>query len=77
MTVPAVANDAAPVILGMSPDRLIKRYVLPKEVAGWGAVKGKQLGPRSSVPGPQKVHATLLSILNLACPAFQFNVSDF
>ena len=55
MTVAAVASDAAPVILGMSPDRLLKRSVLPKEVAGWSAVKGKHLSVKSSVPGPQKV----------------------
>ncbi len=54
MVAPAVARDAAPVILGMSPDRILKRYTLPKEVAGWAAVKGKHLSPQSSTPGPQK-----------------------
>ena len=54
MVTPAVARDAAPVILGMSPDRMLKRYTLPKEVAGWAAVKGKHLSPQSSTPGPQK-----------------------
>ena len=54
MVAPAVAKNAAPVILGMSPDRILKRYTLPKEVAGWTAVKGKHLSPQSSTPGPQK-----------------------
>ena len=55
MVAPAVAADAAPVVLGMSPDRNLKRYTLPREAASWGAVKGKHLSPHSSAPGPQKV----------------------
>ena len=55
MITPAVAADAAPVVMGMSPDRVLKRYSLPKEVAGWAALKGKRLDPQSSCPGPQKV----------------------
>ncbi len=57
MVTPAVATDTAPVILGMSPDRILKQYTLPKEVAGWAAVKGKHLSPQSSTPGPQKASA--------------------
>ncbi|KAA6420486.1 MAG: hypothetical protein FRX49_09647 [Trebouxia sp. A1-2] len=34
MVTPAASTDAAPVILGMSPDRILKRYTLPKEAAG-------------------------------------------
>ena len=60
MTAPAVAVDAAPVIVGMTADRMLKRYVLPKELAGWAAVKGKHLSPQSMAQGPQKV---------LLCPA--------
>lgn len=55
MTAPAVAADAAPVVVGMTADRMLRRFVLPKELAGWGAVKGRQLSPQSMTPGPQKV----------------------
>ena len=55
MAAPAVAADAAPVVLGMTADRMLKRFVLPKELAGWGAVKGRQLSPQSTTPGPLKV----------------------
>lgn len=56
MTAPAVAADAAPVIVGMTTDRMLKRYVLPKELAGWSAVKGKHLSPQIMAQGPQKVY---------------------
>ncbi len=70
MVVPAVAADAAPVILGMSPDRVLKRYTLPKEVAGWSAVKGKHLSPQSSAPGPQKVHINCSTSASLHKPCY-------
>ena len=58
MTAPAVAADAAPVIVGVTADRMLKRYVLPKELAGWSAVKGKHLNPQNMAHGPQKVHGS-------------------
>ena len=66
MAAPAVAADAAPVVLGMAADRTLRRFVLPKELAGWGAVKGRQLSPQSMTPGPQKVTAASNSSLHSA-----------
>lgn len=67
MAAPAVAADAAPVILGMTADRTLRRFVLPKELAGWGAVKGRQLSPQSIIPGPQKVTAASIDYMFSCC----------
>lgn len=63
MTAPAVAADAPPVVVGMTADRMLRRFVLPKELAGWGAVKGRHLSPQNMAPGPQKVSACCCSLL--------------
>ena len=55
MAAPAVAADAPPVVIGMTADRMLRRFVLPKGLAGWGAVKGRHLSPQSMAQGPQKV----------------------
>ncbi|KAL3135521.1 hypothetical protein ABBQ38_006001 [Trebouxia sp. C0009 RCD-2024] len=54
MTLPAVAADGPPVVIGMTADRMLRRFVLPKELAEWGAVKGRHLSPQSMAHGPQK-----------------------
>lgn len=70
MTLPAVAADGPPVVIGMTADRMLRRFVLPKELAEWGAVKGRHLSPQSMAHGPQKVRACCCSALRIIHAAF-------
>ena len=70
MTASAVAADAAPVVVGMTADRMLRRYELPKELGGWGAVKGRQLSPQSMTHGPQKVIYDPMIWVHAPAPSF-------